>query len=163
MATETQSTESYVTHSLSPHLICNDAYAAIEFYKKAFGAKEMMRLPGPDGKLMHGSVSIFGAMVMLAEENTEWKSFGPKTLGGTPVVIHLNVDNVDEVIETAVEAGAKLVMPATDMFWGDRYGQVEDPFGHLWSIATQLKKMTVDEIQQAMGESMPECGKTVDQ
>lgn len=138
---------------LAPHLVCDGAAAAIEFYKKAFGATEMMRLPGPDGKIMHAAVSINGAMVMLVDENRDHDTLGPKTLKGTPVILHLGVPDADAAIKRAADAGARVVMPAADMFWGDRYGQIEDPFGHRWSIATPKKKMTVDEIREAAAKA----------
>jgi PhnB protein len=141
-------------HSLTPHLICAGAADAIGFYRRAFGATELRRLAGPDGKLMHAAVRIGDSTLMLVDESPEWKSFGPKTLKGTPVVLHLYVPNVDEVFAQAVAAGATARMPVTDMFWGDRYGQVEDPFGHLWSIATHTKDLTPEEIQKGMASQM---------
>ena len=121
---------------LSPHLVCDGAAAAIDFYKAAFGAEEVMRLPGPTGKLMHGSVMINGAMVLLVDEMPDYDVVGPNRLGGTPVTIHLVVPDVDAAVNRAVKAGATIVMPVADQFWGDRYGVVKDPFGHKWSIAT---------------------------
>lgn len=121
---------------LSPHLVCAGAAAAIEFYKDAFGAQEMIRLPGPDGKLMHASVLINGGIVMLVDENRDYGMLSPKALGGTPVTIHLFVKDADALADRAVRAGATCLMPVQLMFWGDRYGVVEDPFGHKWSIAT---------------------------
>jgi PhnB protein len=144
-------------HSLTPHLVCAGAADAIEFYKKAFDAIEVTRLPGPGGKLMHASVRIGDSQLMLVDESPEWGAFGPKSLKGSPVTIHLQVDNVDEVVEQAVAAGAKVTMPVADMFWGDRYGVLEDPFGHHWSVATHTRDLTPQEIQQAMkkmGQSM---------
>ena len=123
-------------HFISPHLVCAGAAEAIEFYKLAFDAVEMMRLPGQDGKLMHASISILGSSVMLVDENREFGMNSPKALGGTPVTIHLIVSDVDAVVAQAVAAGAVVTMPVADMFWGDRYGVIQDPFGHLWSIAT---------------------------
>jgi uncharacterized glyoxalase superfamily protein PhnB len=134
---------------LSPHLVVNGAADAIKFYARAFGATEQMKLEGPDGKLMHACLSINGATLMLVDENPQWKALGPKALGGSPVTLHLNVPNVDHVTEQAVAAGAKVVMPVADMFWGDRYGVVEDPFGHQWSIATTKKVLTEAEIKEA--------------
>ncbi len=134
---------------LAPHLVCDGAADAIEFYKRAFGAREMMRLPGADGRLMHASVLINGAMVMLVDENRDYAMLGPKALKGTPVTLHLIVPDADAAIARAAAAGALVVMPAADMFWGDRYGQVEDPFGHRWAIASSLRKMTLDEITAA--------------
>lgn len=121
---------------LSPHLVCDGAAAAIDFYKAAFGAGEVMRLPGPNGRLMHGSVTINGAMVLLVDEMPDYGVLGPNSLGGSPVTIHLVVPDVDAAVERAVQAGATIVMPVADQFWGDRYGVVKDPFGHKWSIAT---------------------------
>lgn len=148
-------------HTVSPHLICNDASAAIEFYKKAFGATEMMRLPGPDGKLMHASVQIGDSMVMLVDEMKQYNVLGPLSIGNSPVTIHLNVPDVDAVFSKAVAAGAKTIMPVADMFWGDRYGKLQDPFGHMWSIATHQRDMTMEEIKaagmKAMGPGCPEA------
>lgn len=136
--------------TVTPHLVCADAAAALEFYKKAFGAVEMMRLAAPDGKLMHASFTIGDSLVMMADEFPSHHSLGPKARGGTSVTLHLNVPDVDAFAKRAVDAGAKLTMPPADMFWGDRYGQVEDPFGHRWAIATHIKDMTPDEIKKAM-------------
>jgi len=139
---------------LSPHLVIAGAADAITFYKKAFGATELMRLEGQDGKLMHACILVNGSSVMLVDENREWKALSPKTLGGTPVTIHLMVDDVDATHAKAAAAGARVVMPPTDMFWGDRYGVVEDPFGHSWSIATTKKVMTEAEIKAAAQKAM---------
>ncbi len=139
-------------HSITPHIICADALEAIEFYKKAFNAIELMRLPGPDGKLMHASVQIGDSQLMLAEENPQWGALGPKTLKGSPITIHLQVENADETMAQAVAAGAKITMPIADMFWGDRYGQMEDPFGHRWSIATHTRDVTPEEMQAEMAK-----------
>ncbi|HYD79439.1 MAG TPA: VOC family protein [Paucimonas sp.] len=141
-------------HSVTPHLVCAGAADAIGFYKQAFGAVEMARAPGPDGKLMHAMIQIGDSMVMLADEMPEWGSLGPKSLNGTPVTIHLYVPDADAVFERAVTAGATVKMPLDDMFWGDRYGMVEDPFGHRWSIATHVRDMTPEEIQKSMQQSM---------
>ncbi len=142
------------TRMLAPHLVCDGAAAAIDFYKAAFGAEEMMRLPGPDGRLLHGAVMINGSMVMLTDElcgpDDEASLRGtrsPKSLGGTPVTIHLNVPDVDALVDRAIAAGASLVMPVADQFWGDRYGIVEDPFGHHWSIATPLRAEPMSEAE----------------
>ncbi|MDI1260983.1 VOC family protein [Aquabacterium sp.] len=142
-------------HSLTPHLVCAGAADAIEFYKKAFNAIELARLPGPDGKLMHALVRIGDSMVMLVDEFPQWGTFGPKALKGSPVVLHLYVEDVDAQVAQAVAAGAKLTMPVTDMFWGDRYGQVEDPFGHKWSVATHTRDLTPEEIQAGMAQQQP--------
>ena len=143
-------------HFLTPHLVCAGAAEAIEFYKRAFDATEMIRLDGADGKLMHACISVNGSSVMLVDENPEWGALSPKALGGSPVTIHLIVRDVDAVAEQAVRAGATLIMPVQNMFWGDRYGVLEDPFGHRWSIATpQRGPMTKEELQAAMRDA---CG-----
>ena len=139
-------------HALTPHLICADAAAAIDFYKAAFGAVELVRLPGPQGKLMHGSVRIGDSTLMLVDEAPEWNMLGPKSLKGSPVTIHLYVADVDATVAQAVAAGAKITMPVADMFWGDRYGTLEDPFGHRWSVATHTRDTTHEEMQQAMAQ-----------
>jgi PhnB protein len=137
-------------HSLTPHLVCAGAAEAIDFYQRAFGAVELGRLPGPDGKLVHAAVRIGDSTLMLVDENPQWGMLGPKALKGSPVTIHLYVTDVDATVAQAVAAGAKVTMPVADMFWGDRYGKLEDPFGHHWSVATQVRKLGFDEIKQAM-------------
>jgi PhnB protein len=137
-------------HTVTPHLVCAGAADAIEFYKKAFNAVELSRMPGPGGKLMHASIRIGDSVVMLVDEMPEWGSLGPKALKGTGVFIHLYVDDVDAFSARAAAAGAKVTMPVADMFWGDRYGQFEDPFGHRWSIATHVRDMTPGEMREAM-------------
>jgi PhnB protein len=127
---------------LVPHLVVNDAVKALEFYKKAFGAEELMRMPEEGGKrLMHAEFRIGSATVFLADDFPEYcggKSRTPKSLGGTPVTIHQYVRDCDASMKRAADAGATVVMAAQDMFWGDRYGLVADPFGHHWSFATPL-------------------------
>jgi PhnB protein len=140
--------------TVTPHLVCAGAGAAIDFYKKAFNAIEMHRLPGPDGKLMHGCVKIGDSMVFLVDEMPQWGALGPKALKGSPVTIHLQVENVDAFVKRATDAGAKVTMPVADMFWGDRYGQVEDPFGHRWSVATHVRDMTPEQMQEEMKKAM---------
>lgn len=134
---------------LSPHLVCAGAAEAIDFYKRAFGAEEMIRLPGRDGRLMHAAVRINGAVVMLMDENVGCGMPGPKALKGTPVGIHLMVDDVDAWVARASAAGATVRMPVNDMFWGDRFGIVEDPFGHRWSIATHVRDVSEAEMREA--------------
>lgn len=141
---------------LAPHLVCDGASDAIEFYKKAFNAEPMMRLDGQNGRIMHASVSINGAMIMLVDENKDYGIIGPKTLGGTPVTLHLNATDVDKAFAQAVEAGAKPIMQPTDMFWGDRYSQVEDPFGHRWSLATTKQQLTAEQIKANASKAMPD-------
>lgn len=136
-------------HTITPHLVCRDAVAAIAFYQKAFGAVELARLPGPQGKLMHAMLRIGDSPLMLVDEFPDWGALGPQSLKGSPVTIHLYVADVDAAVERAVTAGARLTMPVADMFWGDRYGTIEDPFGHHWSIATHIRDMSPEEIQAA--------------
>ena len=136
-------------HAVTPHLTCAGAADAIEFYKKAFNAVEIKRMPGPQGKLMHALIRIGDSAVMLADEFPDWGSFGPKSLHGSPVTIHIYVEDVDAHVERAVAAGAKITMPLEDTFWGDRYGKLEDPFGHHWSVATHLRDMSSEDMQQA--------------
>ncbi len=137
-------------HTVTPHLICAGAADAIEFYKKAFNAVEEGRLPGPQGRLMHAMVRIEGSAVMLVDEMPEWGAFGPKSLKGSPVTIHLYVEDVDAFVNRALGAGAKITMPLADMFWGDRYCKLEDPFGHHWSVATHIRDVNPEEMRQAM-------------
>jgi uncharacterized glyoxalase superfamily protein PhnB len=137
-------------HTVTPHLVCAGAAEAIEFYKRAFGAVEIARLPGPQGKLMHAMIRIGDSVVMLVDEFPEMGGLSPKSLKGSPVTIHLYVDNVDATVERAVKAGAKITMPVADMFWGDRYGQLVDPFGHHWSVGTHIRDVSTEEMQQAM-------------
>src|SRR5690606_32440938 len=120
-------------------------------------AVEQMRVPGPDGRLLHGCITIGDSAVMLADEYPEWGSLGPKALNGTPVVIHLQVADVDAFAARAVAAGAKVTMPIADMFWGDRYGQLEDPFGHRWSVATHVRDVSLEELQAAAAKMCPEA------
>ena len=138
--------------SLTPHLICAGAADAIEFYKQAFNAVEMSRLPGPEGKLMHAMLRIGDSALMLNDEFPEWGGFGPKSLKGSPVTIHLYVNDADAAFAQAVAAGAKVTMPIADMFWGDRYGMLEDPFGHKWSIATHKRDVSYQEMLDGMGK-----------
>ena len=139
-------------HSLTPSLVCAGAVAAIEFYKKAFNATGDGFLPGPGGKVMHAHLQIGDSALMLMDEFPEMGAFGPKSLKGSPVTIHLYVENVDAVVAQAVAAGAKVTMPVADMFWGDRYGQLEDPFGHKWSVATHTRDMSPQEMQEGMAK-----------
>ena len=143
-------------HTLTPHLICKEAAQAIDFYVRAFGAKELARLPGPDGRVMHASVRIGDSTLMLADAFPECGAADPKALQGSPVYLHLYVEDVDATMAQAQAAGATITMPAADMFWGDRYGQLADPQGHLWSVATHKQDLTPEQIQQAMQTAF--CG-----
>jgi PhnB protein len=136
-------------HSLTPHLVVRDGGKAMEFYKQAFGAQEVMRLPCPvSGRLMHGEVRIGDSLLFLADEFPEMcdgSTVPPAKVGATTVGIHLYVPDVDAVFNRAVAVGAKPLMPPTDMFWGDRYGRLVDPFGHVWAIATHIEDVTPEE------------------
>jgi PhnB protein len=137
-------------HTLTPHLVCAGAAQAIDFYIQAFGAVEQSRLAGPDGKLMHASLKIGDSTLMLVDEMAGCSVLGPRALKGSPVTLHLYVPNVDATVEQAAAAGARVTMPAADMFWGDRYAQLEDPFGHKWSVATHQRDVSQEELEQAM-------------
>jgi PhnB protein len=136
-------------HSVTPHLVCADALAAIEFYKKAFGAVDMGHMVAPNGKLIHGMIKIGDSPVMLAEETPQHGAIGPNTLKGSPVTLHLSVEDADAAFERAIGAGATSVMPPADMFWGDHYGVLKDPFGHSWSVAHHVRDMSTEELQAA--------------
>jgi PhnB protein len=135
-------------HAVTPYLSVRDAAQAIDFYKKAFGAAEVMRMPGPDGKLGHAEVRIGDSCVMLSDEYPEMQFLGPATRGGTTVHMHLYVKDVDAVAKKAVAAGAKLVRPVEDKFYGDRTGTLEDPFGHIWHIATHTEDLSKAEMRR---------------
>ena len=135
---------------VTPHLVCAGAADAIEFYKKAFGAVEAARIPGPGGKLMHAMVRINGAAVMLVDEAPQWGMLGPNALKGTPVTIHLYVEDADAFAARAVKAGATLTMPVAEQFWGDRYGVLKDPWGHSWSVATHVRDLTAEQMAENM-------------
>ena len=137
-------------HSLTPHLICRGAADAIDFYGRAFGAIELFRLPGPGGRLIHACVRIGDSQLFLVDEMPEHGAHSPQALKGTPVTLHLQVEDADAVFARAVQAGATVTMPLADMFWGDRYGRVTDPFGHSWSIATHVRDVRPEEMVAAM-------------
>ena len=135
-------------HSVTPYLIFSGAAEAIEFYKKALGAEEVMRMGDPGSRISHAEISIGDSRIMLADEHPELQAFSPKTVGGSPVTIHLYVADVDAAVARAVAAGAKLVRPVADQFYGDRNGGIEDPFGYRWFIATRKEDLTMDEIRR---------------
>jgi PhnB protein len=142
-----------VVPAVTPHLVVDDAAAAIDFYVRAFGATELGRVPGPDGRLVHAALTINGSTVMLNDDFPEYndgKAQNPNALGGSPVTIHLTVTDVEAKFAKAVEAGAQVVMPLEDQFWGDRYGMVRDPFGHQWSLGQPVREVSPEEIVQAM-------------
>lgn len=136
-------------HTLTPHLVIKGASKAIEFYKKAFGAEEIGRLTGPDGKsILHADLKIGDSHVFLVDEFPQMGCCGPESIGGTPVTLHMYVEDVDAAFGKAVATGAQVKMPLADMFWGDRYGVLTDPFGHSWSLATHKKDLTPEQIRQ---------------
>jgi PhnB protein len=135
-------------HTATPYLIIKDAARAIEFYKKAFGATEIMRMAEPSGKVTHAEIKIGNSPIMLADEFPEMGALSPQTIGGSPVSIFLYVENVDALANQAIAAGAKVLMPVQDQFWGDRYGKLADPFGHLWDIATHKEDVAPEEIHK---------------
>ena len=143
-------------HTVTPHLVCAGAAEAIEFYKKAFDAVEIMRLPGLEGRLIHAMIRIGDSAVMLVDESPDWGMLGPKSLKGSPVTIHLNVNDADVVVARAVAAGAKTIMPVEERFWGDRYGVLEDPFGHHWSVAAHVCDLSLEELNQAAKKAVAE-------
>ncbi len=150
-------------NTLSPHIMVRGAGKAIEFYKKAFAAEEVARMPGPDGQsVMHAEMQFGNSRLMLCDEMPRegCSCASPQTAGKTTAVLHLYVENADASFDRAVKAGATVTMPLMDMFWGDRYGQVTDPFGHVWSIATHKQDLTPDQIQKGAEQFMAGmCGK----
>ncbi len=138
---------------ITPYLTCAGAAKAIDFYKEAFGAEEVVRLPAPDGRIMHACLSINGAHVMLSDQ-FECMGSNPETLGGWPVTIHLIVDDADAWAARAEKAGAKVAMPVSEQFWGDRYGVLKDPFGHAWSVATPVRRLSEAELREAARAAM---------
>ncbi len=135
-------------HTVTPDLALRNAAQAIEFYKKAFGAQELMRFNMPDGKIGHAEIKIGDSIVMLCDENPQGGCASPTSLNGTTTSLFLYVENVDATFQQAVKAGATIVMPVADMFWGDRWGQVVDPFGHRWSLATHKEDLNLDQIAE---------------
>ncbi len=141
-------------HTVSPHLVIKNAAAAIEFYKKAFGAKEMGRMPGPDGRIMHAEIQIGDSKVMICDEMPEYGTRSPQTLGGTPVRLVRYVPDVDASFQQAIAVGATSTMPVADMFWGDRFGKLADPYGHEGALATHKEDLTHEEIERRGREFM---------
>ena len=142
-------------HSVTPMLTLKDTSLAIDFYKRAFGAKELMRMPGPDGKgVMHAELQIGDSRIFLADEHPEMGCRSPQSLGGTTAGLHLYVNDVDKAFAQAVAAGARATMPVADMFWGDRFGRVADPFGHEWSLATHTEDLTDEEMRKRATAAM---------
>jgi len=137
-------------YTVTPHLVVKDAGGAIEFYKKAFGAEEVFRMPGPGGKVMHAELKIGNSHVMINDEMPDYGALGPQSIGGTPVTLHLYVNDVDSTFKRAIAAGGKEEMAVADMFWGDRYGKLVDPFGHKWSVATHKEDVSPEECARRM-------------
>ena len=137
-------------YSLTPYLVVKGAVEAIEFYTKAFGAEEMVRMPGPGGRIMHAEVKIGNTMLMLSDENPERGYLSPQTVGGPSSSIMFYTDDVDGIFKQAAAAGAKAVQPPTDMFWGDRMANISDPFGHNWAIATHKEDVSPAEMEKRM-------------
>jgi uncharacterized glyoxalase superfamily protein PhnB len=147
-------------HSLTPHIVVRGAAQAIEFYKKAFGAVEVRRSPMPDGKtLMHADLKIGDSHLLLVDEMPGMGVHAPREPGATSVTLHLFVEDVDAVFNRAVAAGAQVTMPVSDMFWGDRYGQLTDPFGHGWSIATHKEDLSPEEMKKRGDAMFAQMGK----
>lgn len=147
-------------HTITPYLVVKGATKAIEFYKKAFNAKELEKSALPDGLIMHAKLQIGDSQLMLSDEMPQSKDCGissPASLKGSTVMLHLYVENVDAAFDQAIKAGGKSQMPVSDTFWGDRYGQLIDPFGHLWSISTQKEILTEEEVAKRAKESFSGC------
>ena len=145
--------------TVTPHLVVRGGKNAIAFYKAAFGAKEKLVMPGPDGGVAHAELRIGDSLVMLGDEMPAMGAAAPPTVGGSPVHIFMYVPNVDKVFDQAVKAGAKVTMPLTNMFWGDRYGKLEDPFGHKWNLATHIEDVSPREMGKRAAQAAAE-GKT---
>ena len=135
--------------TLTPHLTCAGAAGAIDFYARAFGAVQRFRMDAPNGKVMHACIRIGDSDLFLNDEAPEWGALGPKSMNGTPVTIHVYVEDADATAARAVAACAKVIMPVAEQFWGDRYGVVEDPFGHRWSLATHVRDVAPEALQSA--------------
>ena len=137
---------------VTPYLYIDGAEAAIDFYTTVLGAKERMTMPGPEGKVGHAELSIGDSLIMLADEYPDMGSRGPRSVGGSPVTVHVYVEDVDATFERAIDAGATALRPVENKFYGDRGGEFEDPFGHRWSIATHVEDVSPEEMQQRMGQ-----------
>jgi PhnB protein len=137
-------------HTVTPYLFIKGAAEAIEFYKAVFGAAVPVRMPGPDGRIMHAELRIGDSIVMLSEENPQAGALSPKSIGGAGFTLNVYLNNVDAVVQKAVEKGAKLQRPVQDQFYGDRTGTVIDPFGHMWTIATHVEDVAPDELRKRM-------------
>ncbi|MDF2770625.1 MAG: Glyoxalase-like domain protein [Geminicoccaceae bacterium] len=141
-------------HAVTPAIVVRNAPAAIDFYKTAFGAEEINRMEGPDGSIAHAEIRIGDSVIMLGEENEQWGTRSPQSLGGVHGSLHIYVENADASFDRALKAGATVRYPLEDAFWGDRYGKVTDPFGHEWGIATRVKELSAEEMEKAGKEWM---------
>ena len=146
-------------HSITPYLVVNDAAGAIEFYKTAFGASELMRMAAPNGRIGHAELRIGDSRVMLADEFPEMGARSARTIGGSPVHIYLYVEDVDAVTGRALAAGAKELRPVKDQFYGDRSGSIEDPFGHVWHVSTHKEDVPPDELKRRADQAMRRSGR----
>jgi PhnB protein len=147
-------------HTITPFMTVRDAARAIEFYKQAFGAEERGVMKGPGGKVMHAELVIGDSIIMLADEFPEFGSLSPQSIGGSGTGLHIYIEDVDSAFDRAVKAGATVEMPVADMFWGDRYGKLRDPFGHKWSIGTHKADLSMEEMKKGMDETMAKMPKS---
>ncbi len=138
---------------VTPYLIVDGGAAAIDFYASVFGATERMRMDAPEGRIGHAELEIGDSVIMLADEHPEMNARGPRSIGGTPVSLHMYVEDVDSVFERAIDAGAKSVRPVEDQFYGDRLGSFEDPFGHHWNVATHVEDVSPEEMSKRMADA----------
>jgi PhnB protein len=145
-------------HTLTPYLAVDDATEAIEFYKKAFGAKERVLMAAPGDTIGHAELEIGDALVMLSDPSPQSSTRSPKELGGTSVSVFMYVEDVDAFVKKAVDAGANVVMEVADQFWGDRFGTISDPFGHVWSVATHIEDVPPEEMEERAKAAMAEMG-----
>jgi uncharacterized glyoxalase superfamily protein PhnB len=147
-------------HTITPYMTVRDAARAIEFYKQAFGAVEKGVMKGPDGKIMHAELRIGDSIFMLGDEQPQFGALSPQSTGGAGMGLHIYTEDVDSAVERAVKAGASVEMPVADMFWGDRYGKLADPFGHKWSIATHKQDFSMEEMEEGMNAMMQKMPKS---
>jgi len=145
-------------HSVTPYLFVRAAAAAIDFYKSVFGATEILRMPGPSGRIMHAELKIGDSIVMLADENPQTGIMSPQTIGGSPSSLLVYVENVDAVMQKALESGAKQLHPVKSQFYGDRSGSLLDPFGHMWSVATHVEDVSPEEMKKRMSAMSQTAG-----
>lgn len=143
-------------HTLNPSLAVDDAAKAIDFYQQAFGARERFRMAGPGGEVAHAELQVGDSTLMLGDTTPQSTARSPKDLGGTSIVMMLYVEDADAFVQRAVDAGATVTMPLSDMFWGDRFGQIADPFGHQWAVATHVEDVPPDEMEERAKKAMAE-------